>query len=148
MFVSGLKSVVQTALEQRKFLTNGQALPDIDFDQPVQLEVTGIDSTHLVSVIRCTDDQVVDFGKAYSRVLFLQMTHGSIFEEAVIALLKEQPQLTELLTDVKKIRVSITGYTTRAKQTFGKPERRDPNAGKHVQHWKIKLEDNDVLVAS
>jgi hypothetical protein len=148
MFVPGLKSVVQSAIEQRKFLTNGQALPEIDFSQPVHLEITAIDSAHLVSMIRCTDDTVVDFGKEYMRVLYLQMTHDCIFQDAVVALLSETPALAELLTGMKKVRVSITGYTTRAKQTFRKPVLRNPNEGKHIQHWKVKLEDSAILVAA
>lgn len=148
MLVPGLKDVVQSAFESRKFLTNGQALPEIDFAEPVKLEVTAIDSANLVSVIRCTDDFVKDFGKEYKRVLYLQMTHECVFQDAVIALLSEESALAELLVSVKKIRVSITGYTTKAKQTFHKPVRPDPNAGKHVWNWKLTLEQNDVLVAA
>lgn len=148
MFVSGLKDVIQEAIESRKFLTNGRPLPEIDFAQPVLLEITAIDSAELVSVIRCTDDTVTEHGKEYKRVLYLQMTHECVFQDAVVAVLSAEPALAELLNSTKKIRVSITGYTTKDQQRFEKPVRPDPNAGKHYWNWKLTLEQNDVLVAA
>lgn len=146
MFVSGIKEIVQCAFEAGKFATNGRPLPEINFSEPVLVEVTAIDSTNLVSTICCEDDTVTDFGKAFSRTLYLQLTYSCIYHDALLARLSEVPELNELLTAVKKVRVSMTGYTPYNQKPHRKPLRPDPNAGKHVQHQKLVLEKLDFLV--
>ncbi len=136
MNISGLKDLVREAYESKKFLTNGQALPNIDFNEPVLVEVTGIRTSGLFSMIQIEDDTIVNCETAFTRELYLQMTHHCVFEDALVALLGECPATSTYLQDANKIRICITGFTAVGKKPFRKPvKHEDPNQ----EHFRRKL---------
>jgi hypothetical protein len=116
MIVPGLKSELKAAYDARKFMTNGAALPRIDFEQPLEVEVTAVDTLGLVSFVQCRDDQVLEFGKRFERALYLQMTPGCRHQEKVIQLLECHRELAELFKQVERIRVCIKQYIGVAEQ--------------------------------
>jgi hypothetical protein len=115
MIVPGLADIIQTAFENKKFMTNGQPLPDIDFSRPVTVEITAQDSLDLFSLVECEGDHVTDFGKRFERELYLEMMPNCIYEEAVLELFKQFHPLkpiAELFSNVRKVRVCIKRYST------------------------------------
>jgi hypothetical protein len=110
--VPGLKEIIKTAFQNKKFMTNGRTLPDVDFDQMVGVEVTALDSLNLWSLVECEDDRVVEIGKRFERELYLQMAPGCVYEDAVIALLCDTSKsFRDLFVNVKKVRVCIKHYS-------------------------------------
>jgi hypothetical protein len=120
MNVSGLKDLIQSAYENKKFLTNGQILPSIDFHEPVHFEVTALTGAGLVSEIQIEDDKVASCEHAYMRVHYLQMAPDCIFQETIIGLLQECPYTFPYLDGAVKIRISITGFTAVGKKPYRK----------------------------
>jgi hypothetical protein len=115
MIVPGLADIVRTAFENKKFMTNGQPLPDIDFSRPLTVEITAQDSLNLFPFVECEGDHVTDFGKHFERELYLQMVPDCIYSDALLELFKESyalKPLAELFNNARKVRVCIKRYST------------------------------------
>lgn len=141
MNISGLKDLVQSAYENKKFLTNGQILPTIDFNEPVHLEVTALNSSGLVSLIQIEDDEVVNTEHAYARVHYLRMADGCIQQNAILMLLQADAATAAYLTGTTKPCLSITGFTAVGKKPYRKPAIDVLTDNARPLYWrKIKVE--------
>jgi hypothetical protein len=121
MHIAGLKDLIQGAFENKKFMTNGQNLPGIDFSQPVFYEVTALKNTGLVGTIKIEDDKIVEADDAYVRIHCLQLSPECIFQSTIVGLLQQCPLTSVCLEGATKIRISITGFTAFGKKPFRRP---------------------------
>jgi hypothetical protein len=143
MHVPGLKDVVRTAYENNAFSTNGKKLPAIDFAAPLVVEITALDSLSLVSIVTMEDDEVKDHGKAFTRTLYLQLHPTCVYHDVVVELLCQNPVLNAYFTDVKKIRISITGFTPIGLKPVLRAERKIPMDCRGVSWRKLTIEAAD-----
>jgi hypothetical protein len=123
MILQGFKDVVRAAYEQHKFLTNGQQLPRIDFSQPLLVEVTALDSMNLVSYVRMENDKIMQFGKEFDRTLYLQLIPDCQPQNTLLEMIVNHEMLAGAFTGVKKVRVSIIGYTAFGQAPYRIPEK-------------------------
>lgn len=146
MNIAGLKDLVHGAFENKKFLSNGHKLPDIDFSQPLHYEVTALKNTGLVAEIKITDDKVMEAGDAYVRIHSLQMSPDCIFQTTIVGLLQECPLTSALLDGATKIRISITGFTAMGMKPYRRPDVdviSDPN--RPVGHRRLQVDHTYVI---
>jgi hypothetical protein len=115
MIVPGLTDIIRTAFENKKFMTNGQPLPDIDFEQPLTFEITAQDSLNLYPFVECDGEHVTDFGQRFERQMYLQMTPDCSYADAVMELFNQFPALKPLaglFGSVRKVRICIKHFST------------------------------------
>lgn len=141
MHIPGLKALVRDAYQNKKFLTNGQPMPDINFDEPLLVEVTAVQNSGLFSVIKIEDDDVVSSEFEFARQLVLQMTEGCTQHDALIKLIKDQLDIRQtVLSNVTKVRICITGFTAHGKKPFRVPVRNLKGNETTVWHRKLVAE--------
>jgi hypothetical protein len=145
MNISGLKALVREAYQSKKFLTNGQTMPDINFDEPLLVEVTAKQNSGLFSVIQIEDDEIVSSESAYARQLVLQMIDGCAQQNAILKLITDNLDIRQtVLKDVTKIRICITGFTAHGKKPFRVPSRE--LKGNETTTWHRKLVPETIYI--
>lgn len=138
MNISGLKDLVREAYQSKKFLTNGQSMPDINFHEPVLVEVSAVQNSGLFSVIKIEDDVIVSTEQSFTRQLALQMTNDCVFQDAIFKLIKSQlNSRSTFLENVTKVRICITGFTAYGKKPFRVPVQDHSGAERSTWHRKL-----------
>lgn len=110
--ISGLKNHVRSAFEAGKFMTDGRALPSVDFGQPIGVEVTAMDTLGLFPTVVCEDDEVVEHGRQFTRQMHLKMVPGCVHQDAIMELVAANRSLAREFDHVKNIRVCLKNYST------------------------------------
>jgi hypothetical protein len=139
MFVSGLKDAVQAAYTARQFSSTGKTHTEIDFSAPVLVEVTGLDTLGLVKIIKIEDDEVKEYGKEFTRTLDLQMIPDTPHQDSILKVLRSDLKLQQFFTEVKKVRVTITGFTATGK-LYRKKEKALPTDPRGAGYRKLDVE--------
>ncbi|WP_233874796.1 hypothetical protein [Paraburkholderia adhaesiva] len=111
IILDGLKNQVRHAFEVGEFLTEGRALPRVDFGKSVAIEVTATDTLGLYPTLLCEDDEVVDHGRQFSRRMHLKMAPGCQHEDAIMKLVTANGLLAREFSQVKDVRVCLKTYS-------------------------------------
>jgi hypothetical protein len=109
--LEGLKNQVRRAFETGKFMTDGRALPGVDFERPIAVEVTAVDTIGLYPTLVCEDDQVVAHGRQFERQMHLKMVPDCAHQDAIMKLVSTHGVLAGEFDQVRNIRVCLKGYS-------------------------------------
>ncbi len=115
MNVPGVKQAIVAALSNKKLLNNGTGVPAIDVEQSIDFEISAIDTRGLFSIVRFSDDKVVEQGKFFSRSTSFMLSPGCTEEIVAIELVKAQ--FPALFDRVSKVRIHITKYHVKRRVT-------------------------------
>ncbi|MGF6603675.1 hypothetical protein P3T23_008429 [Paraburkholderia sp. GAS448] len=109
--IRGLKDQVRRAFEAGKFMTDGRALPSVDFGKSVAVEVTAMDTLGLFPTLVCEDDEVVEHGRQFGRQMHVKMIPGCTHQDAIMALVTANGLLAREFDHVRNIRVCLKTYS-------------------------------------
>lgn len=109
--IRGLKNQVRSAFEAGRFMTDGRALPSVDFGRTIAVEVTAVDTLGLFPTLVCEDDQVVEHGRQFGRQMHLKMVPECTHQDAIMQLVTANRLLAREFDHVKHIRVCLRHYS-------------------------------------
>jgi hypothetical protein len=109
--IDGLKKHVRNAFEAGKFMTDGRALPQVDFDRPIEFEVTAVDSIGLYPTLLCEDDAVVEHGRQFRRYMHLKMVPGCAQQDGIMKLITSDGRLALEFEKARHVRVCLKRYS-------------------------------------
>ncbi|MBB5409419.1 hypothetical protein HDG34_003360 [Paraburkholderia sp. HC6.4b] len=109
--IRGLKNQIRSAFEAGKFMTDGRALPSVDFGRTIAVEVTAVDTLGLFPTLICKDDEVVAHGRKFERQMHLKMVPECTHQDAIMQLVIANCVLAREFHHVKNIRVCLKDYS-------------------------------------